>query len=380
MYVTGRNNTGVGTILASLAEASKRLNISKVVVCAKSESNKVIVAGAIEKINSKLSTAIDVEYEAAGDGGIDAVEKLCLKWKFDCAIVSLPDHLHYQYCVKLMELKIHCLVVKPLTPTFDEAQKLAALQKANNLHCCVEFHKRHDETNLYIKRLLLEETIGTPVYFSVDYTQRINIPEVVFKGWAEKTNIFQYLGVHYVDLIYFLTGFKPYKICAAGVKNVLLKKGIDTYDSVHATIRWRDELKNRPDFISVLTINWIDPDTTSALSDQKYRMICSGGRIDCDQKNRGLELVTPEKGIQAVNPYFSDYLYDEDEKYRFNGYGYKSVYTFLDDIRHILAGKSEPFEYEDKRPTFTQSLISTAVIDKATSSLARDFEWREIKC
>ena len=43
MYVTGRDGTGVGTILSSLAESSRTIEIEKVTVVARSESNRVTV-------------------------------------------------------------------------------------------------------------------------------------------------------------------------------------------------------------------------------------------------------------------------------------------------------------------------------------------------
>ena len=61
----------------------------------------------------------------------------------------------------------------------------------------------------------------------IEYSQPREIPLKLFKKWSQDTNIFQYLGVHYVDLIYFLTGFQPISAYATGVKNYLFsKKGI----------------------------------------------------------------------------------------------------------------------------------------------------------
>ncbi|MES2780548.1 MAG: Gfo/Idh/MocA family oxidoreductase, partial [Bacteroidota bacterium] len=87
-------------------------------------------------------------------------------------------------------------------------------------------------------KALSENKLGKLLYFTVDYSQRIDIPSVTFKGWAHQTNIFQYLGVHYVDLFYFLTGYKPMKVMAYGTDGVLKAQGIDTYDSVHTNIVW----------------------------------------------------------------------------------------------------------------------------------------------
>jgi len=106
------------------------------------------------------------------------------------------------------------------------------------------------------------------LYFTVDYSQRISIPSATFRSWAHQTNIFQYLGVHYVDLIYFLTGATPKRLMAIGTDGTLKQQGVDTYDSVHVTLEWLSPGGHK--FVSILNISWVDANVSSALSDQKY--------------------------------------------------------------------------------------------------------------
>jgi glutamyl-tRNA reductase len=51
MYVTGRHGTGVGTILASLAEASRHQTVDEVLVVARSPDNAKHVADAVQRID-----------------------------------------------------------------------------------------------------------------------------------------------------------------------------------------------------------------------------------------------------------------------------------------------------------------------------------------
>ena len=44
-----------------------------------------------------------------------------------------------------------------------------------------------------------------------------------FKKWSDTINIFQYLGVHYVDIIRFITKAVPIRALANGQKNWLIK-------------------------------------------------------------------------------------------------------------------------------------------------------------
>jgi predicted dehydrogenase len=378
MYVTGRGGSGVGTILSSLAETSKTLNIGYVLIVAKNTRNESIVADAARRINTALGTALNVRYQCIEGDPLRDISKLCEDTKFDCAIISLPDHLHFAYTKELFKQGVHCLVVKPLTPSLTDAKELVRMQAKTGLYGAVEFHKRLDETNLYIKKILTEKRLGKLIYFTIDYSQKISIPTDIFREWSDKTNIFQYLGVHYVDLIFFLTGFLPVRAMAIGTDGILKSKNIPTFDSVHATIVWQNTTDASERFVSLFSTNWIDPLCTSAMSDQKYKVIGTKGRIECDQKNRGLELVHEEQGIQQINPYFSEYLFNENGSVQFGGYGHRSINRFLSDVEDLKNNVIIVERLEKSRPTFKQSLVATAVIDAVNKSLSDNFSWKDI--
>ena len=270
MYVTGRQGSGVGTVMAALAQASRRLPIDEVVIVARDPANGAAVDEAAARINGRLGTSLTFRYSVI-DGARKLSAQLPLE-RFGCAIVVVPDHLHYDITADLLEHRIPPLVVKPLVPTAAEARQLIAIGERTQTYAAVEFHKRWDESNLLARRYIAEGCIGKLVYGVVEYSQRIRIPTEIFRGWAAQTNIFQYLGVHYVDLFYFLTGLTPRRVMALGTRGVLVQHGVDTWDSVHATIVW-----GRPgdadEFATQLTISWIDPDSTSALSDQRIKII-----------------------------------------------------------------------------------------------------------
>ena len=161
----------------------------------------------------------------------------------------------------------------------------------------------------------------------------------VFRTWANRTNIFQYLGVHYADLVFFLTGFLPVQAMAVGTEGILKREGVAALDSIHATVIWRNPLDGSDRFVTQFSTNWIDPACTSSMSDQKFKVIGTLGRIECDQKNRGLELVHRDLGIRAVNPYFSEILPDENGTPRFGGYGHRSISLFVKDVADIDGGR-----------------------------------------
>ena len=123
----------------------------------------------------------------------------------------VPDHLHYQVAKDCLEAGLHTLVVKPLTPSVSEGRKLTNLAKARGLYGAVEFHKRWDRANLMLRDKIQNQVLGVPLYCWIEYSQRKSIPTVSFRKWTEKTNILQYLGTHYIDLVHFVTSALPEK-------------------------------------------------------------------------------------------------------------------------------------------------------------------------
>jgi predicted dehydrogenase len=373
MYVTGRGTSGLGTVLPALAQISRNVLIGRVIVVATRDENAALVHSLTCRINKSLDTILQVEYRTIRGSLIETIQDVSL----DCAIVAVPDHLHFEVADALMRRKIHCLIVKPLVPTASEARSLIRLQNANGLYCAVEFHKRFDEQNLVVRQILREGRLGRPKYMVVAYSQRIGIPLEIFRAWATRTNIFQYLGVHYVDLIYFLTGLTPVRASAVGTRGVLDSRGVKTWDSVHATIVWRPG-RSSDEMVTQLAIGWVDPPGTSALSDQRFLLVGSEGRMDLEQKDRGVTLVTQTGGIEAVNPYFSMLLDDASGVAAFQGYGFKSIERYVLDVCDVMANRVSPKSLEATRPSLQQSLVSTCVVEAVNRSLELDGEWSDV--
>lgn len=373
MYVTGRNNTGTGTVLSSIAQYSKTSNVEAVTVVARSQSNDEVIQESAKRINNTIQANLNVNYQSI-QSPEDLGKFLKSGVSFDCAMVSIPDHLHFEYTKVLLDNGVKTLVVKPLTPTLDEALQLVEAQNETDTYAAVEFHKRWDETNLITRRYIDEDRLGQVLYYEVGYSQRISIPLETFKGWSDKTNIFQYLGVHYVDLFYFLTGYQPLRCSALGTDGVLRKKGIESWDSVHVMLEWENP-KTKEKIVSNFNTNWIDPNTSSAMSDQRYKVIGTKGRLEIDQKNRGVEFVSETEGIQQLNPYFSEYLEDADGNVQFQGYGHKSIAQFLADVEKINNGITNREKLARTRPDLVSSLVSTAVVDVVNQSLKQHGAW-----
>jgi hypothetical protein len=159
-------------------------------------------------------------------------------------------------------------------------------------------------------------------------------------------------------------------------KKWLCSKWLDTYDAVQTVIEWE---KNGDGFVSTHLSNWVDPNTTSAMSDQKIKVIGTRGRIESDQKNRGIQIVTDSDGIEDFNPYFSQFYGAVDGVNKiFSGYGFQGFLRYLQDIIALKTGRLKPSDLDGIRPTFRSSLVSTAITEAANKSLAANNAWSYI--
>lgn len=369
MYVVGRGMEGYyGTVMPALLEDRRVGLVGDIAVA----TTRAETARAAVEATAAMAAAMAVDGACAGwpADGIDAEAylKAADAIEPDCAIVVVPDHLHATVTVPLAERGIHCLVVKPMAGTLADARTMLAAARSTNIVAEIEFHKRLDESNLMLRDAVAGGRIGTPLYATVEYSQRKAVPRDIFRGWAAQTSVFQYLAVHYVDLLAWTTGFVPARVSAWGQKSYLAAQGIDTWDAIQAVIEWR-----RPDggtFVSTHATNWIDPDTTTATSDQRISIVGTDGRFDCDQKHRGIRAVTDAGGVADLNPYFTGAWRGDHGDLCFHGYGIRSVRRFLDDVRAVRDGATTAAALEGCRPTFAACIASTAVIEAAHASLA----------
>lgn len=374
MYVCGRGTDTFGTVLPAVAEWSKHHPLGSLEVVGTDPQGLAQAKAKIQALQQQMGLRLSVRYRPEGTRR----DPVCYREALGsvqlpaCAIVAVPDDLHREIAGATIEAGLHTLVVKPLAPTLKEARELVELQQRYQRYGAVEFHKRLDRANLALRDAIASGRLGDPLYIVVEYSQRKSVPAERFRKWVAATNSFQYLGVHYVDLLYFATGALPQRVMATGQKGWLHAQGIDTYDAIAATIEWG--LPSGQRFVSHLLTSWVDPESTSAMSDQTIRLIGTKGRIESDQKRRGLVVVSDARGIEEPNPDFCA-AYGEEGRVSYRGYGIESIHQFLDDVQDIEAGRVSIDALEAQRPTFQQALVSTAVSEAVKTSLNQDSAW-----
>lgn len=380
MHVSGRGTSGYGTVLPAVVQAHREGLVGRVLVAVTSAASIQAVHEKMAGLNSHLGTTVTIEgFPRTGQNPLAYQEALAALGKRGCVIIVVPDDLHFATAKAAIERRFPVMVTKPLVPTLAEAQELVRLAREFGGYGVVDFHKRWDLPNLKLRETIQTGRLGKPLFSVVEYSQRRVIPEKIFRSWVEQANSFQYMAVHYVDILILALGAIPRRAMAIGQYGYLKERSIHTYDSVQALIEWDVPGSDVP-FVSTFLTNWIDPNTTSALSYQSIKVVGTAGRFESDQRDRGLQLVTEANGIEDINPYFCQTYpspHGPDRDYR--GYGIDSIRAFLDDARSLLDGERAPADLELLRPTFRQALRSTAVVEAVSQSLRSKSEWVPVR-
>ncbi len=378
MYVSGRGTKTYGTIFPALLEAYKLKKIKDIGLVTTNFNSAQLTKNKFDNLCKDMNLNINLKTFPKKNNINDSIAEALHEYKPDASIIVVPDHLHYEIALKVISKGIHCLVAKPMTDKLKNAKAMYNAAIKSNVIALVEFHKRFDESNILIKDQFTNGDLGELLYSVIEYSQQKKIPTEIFKKWSSKTNVFQYLGVHYVDLLYWITDFLPEEVTAWGQKKFLKKLNIDTWDSIQVIIKWRD--KENKSFVSNHITNWIDPNETTAMSDQKMTIVGTEGRIFSDQKNRGIEIINSKNGAITPNPYFTYHSKINDNKNtRFSGYGIKSILSFIDDVNSFKQGKINIEFLNEHRSSFKQSIISTGVLEAALNSLQNNNKTIKIK-
>ena len=277
------------------------------------------------------------------------------------AFVSVPDAHHARLVGALLERGVPTWVVKPLCGTARESAPLVARAAELDVPLWVDYHKRFDVSNRKLRGLVQEGTFGGLDFLGVQYSQPWNLPLEALATWSREVDVFQYIGCHYVDLVFYLCPTaQPLRVSATGVGRGLAARGGPRYDRIHAQLDFDvDGAELRADFL----VGWNDPVGAPAKSHQRLEAGFARGRVIADQKERGFEVWSDER-FDHVNPYFFQVLPDPvTARPSVEGYGPESLRSFLrlHDDREARASDSLPWARQALRTDHVLDLVRISV-------------------
>ena len=298
---------------------------------------------------------------------LEELDSLITSEEIFASFISVPDVSHYEYIEKFLFNEIPTWIVKPLTDNLEQAINVTKFKNKDLLW--VDYHKRFDTSNMLIKKFIKDNSYGKLLHYAVQYSQPYDLPMGTF-AWTKDTNVFSYIGCHYVDQLEFLFAkkIKSFSISSLGTKGKVFNEfGNDCYDSIIANMTLN--LNDEHCIICTFQVGWNDPKGTPSKSHQRVELTFENGRVIMDQKERGIE-IWDENKLHHVNPYFFTQYYDSfyDENI-YSGYGYDSIRYFLEFC------KNKQIKRNNSLPFLGNILFSEYVLDASKKSLQNNGKW-----
>ncbi|MBV9748285.1 MAG: Gfo/Idh/MocA family oxidoreductase, partial [Acetobacteraceae bacterium] len=132
------------------------------------------------------------------------------------SINTWPD-THADFAVRAFAAGAHVFVEKPLAETVADAERAVAAARAARRKMIVGYSARQSPT--WIKLVEIARGLGKPLVMRMNLNQQSIGP-----AWTWHRNLLKALspivdcGVHYVDLMCLMTGAKPVRVHAIGVR------------------------------------------------------------------------------------------------------------------------------------------------------------------
>jgi predicted dehydrogenase len=263
--------------------------------------------------------------------------------KHQICVVAVPDQLHDMVLKAALKHDQHVCCVKPLVLKYEQAEEIAREAEAKGLVIGVEYHKRFDDRALMARRKYRSGAfgdfrLGHAILHECWYYRHSN-----FQNWCtrENSDTFAYIGCHYVDLVYFITGLRPTSVSVFGI--------LDRYPNGKEGFLWTDARVLWENGACLNVQNSLGyPDDGPGGNIQGMRLHCQGQDIGAmivhNDQFRGVEHCYvknpggPGDTIYAQpSPDYFQYVEQGGAGLKPVGYGYRSIEFIVTNIIQTMA-------------------------------------------
>jgi D-galacturonate reductase len=265
-------------------------------------------------------------------------------------VVAMPDQLHHLVLEEAIRLGQHVCCVKPLVLRYDQAVEIERQAYERGLVVGVEYHKRLDDRALWARRQYRDGLFGEFRLGHAEMHEPYAYRHSNFMNWCtcDNSDMFTYVGCHYVDQVHFITGLLPSSLSVQGI--------IDTYPNGNRGYLWTSARVLWENGACLNVLNMMGyPDQAPGSNFQGLRMYCAGsdrsGMLVHNDQYRGIEYCYLEKMAPPDDKYYCepspDYLKLVDlggGGLTPVGYGFRSIEYIVRNICRAVdasAGLSE---------------------------------------
>ncbi len=273
-------------------------------------------------------------------------------------VVAVPDHFHDAVIRTALEHDQHVLAVKPLVPTYAQSVEIERLARDKGLLVAVEYHKRFDRRALDARLQYGRGRFGEFRCGEAKMIEPYHYRHSNFQNWftTQNSDPFTYVGCHYVDLVYFITGLRPVEVSVRGVEGTFPNGNVGYMWSAGRVVWENGALLSVTDGLGY-------PDEAAGTNDQCLVMYCEGD--DCgaiikhDDQDRGVRHGYVDRQAGAAFRFVSpDYfrlvpweglgVKEKEGGLKAVGYGYESIEAIVLAAAGVNAAAEGPLVQNDR--------------------------------
>ena len=304
--------------------------------------------------------------EAFGTQGFTNYTAMMAETNLDAVAIATPDHLHFDIIETAATAGLHIISQKPLDVNIERTERIINICEAAQVLLYVDFHKRFDPAHIRLKQDVVAGRLGKLQYGHVHMEDKIIVPTVWLKKWAASSSPSWFLGTHFYDLLFWLTGQLPRRVLASGYKGKLESLGlVGAWDSIQAKVEYETG------FSVTYDLSWILPNSFPSIVNQGIRLVGEEGIAEVDSQDRGyFSAYGEDAGSIITNPFGAFETNHPIFGNTTEGYTFKSMTFFIDLLQALGDGMSID-ELKGSYPNANDALVSTRIgcaIDESLSS------------
>ena len=263
--------------------------------------------------------------------------------KHNIVVVAMPDQLHYMVIQEAIKHDQHICSVKPLVLKYAQAVEIEDQAHEKGLVIGVEYHKRLDDRALFARRQYRQGLFGEFKMGHAELNEPYYYRHSNFMNWCtcENSDMFTYVGCHYVDQVHFITGLMPTSLSVYGI--------VDSYPNGNKGYLWTSARVIWQNSACLNVINVMGyPDQGPGSNFQGLRMYCAGndkaGMLVHNDQYRGIEYCYVEKMPAPDDKYYAELSPDYMKFIDLGGsgltpvgYGFRSIDYIVRNIAKAIA-------------------------------------------
>ncbi len=260
----------------------------------------------------KLTALADINAERLERAGAELnlasvffdYREMLAKTELDAVFIATPDNFHTAPIIDSLSAGCHVLVEKPLTTSQKEAEEIHRVVQRTGKKLQIEFNHRWLSPYHKVKEMVRNGELGEPLMGYARKNNPIYVPTEMIGSWSSKTTPSWFLSCHDMDLMTWWFDADPVEVYARGIKKVLVDRGCDTYDGIHALVSYEGGK------FATFEAVWIYPNSSPYMPDSYMELIGTRGSTQLDRQAEAVDAILEGK-FQCPRTFLNYKVFDE---------------------------------------------------------------------